>query len=66
MTHEYEVHFVLENSVIMTMAYLPDESHEDHEQMAISQAEDRLGYDGIPYNTLDFIEITAKKTGEYN
>jgi hypothetical protein len=66
MTHEYEVHFVLENSVIMTMAYLPDENHEDHEQMAISQAEDRLGYDGIPYNTLDFIEITAKKTGEYN
>ncbi len=65
-THEYEIHFVLENSVIITMAYLPDEYHEDHEDMAIGQAQDRLIQDGIPINTLDFQEITATKTGEYH
>lgn len=64
-THEYEVSFVMENSVIITMAYLPDEHHEDHETMAIGQAQDRLGYDGINLNDLDIIEITATKTGEY-
>jgi hypothetical protein len=65
-THEYEVNFVLENCVIITMAYLPDESEEDHEKMAISQAEDRLAYDGLDLSKLNFQEITATKTGEYN
>jgi hypothetical protein len=65
-THEYEVTFVLENCVIITIAYLPDEALEQHEQMAISQAEDRLAYDGLDISKLDFQEITAKKTGEYN
>lgn len=65
-THEYEVTFVLENCVIITIAYLPDESLENHDEMAISQAEDRLTQDGLNLSKLDFQEITAKKTGEYH
>lgn len=65
MTHEYEVHYVLENCVIITMAYLPDEDLENHEDMAISQADDRLIEDGIDISKLFFIGVTAQKTGEY-
>jgi hypothetical protein len=60
-THEYEVSFHLENCVITTLAYVPEEN----DDLPIGQAEDRLGYDGINIRTLDVLEVKTIKTGEY-
>lgn len=64
-SHEYEVRYITENAVIITMAYLPDENLEDHEDWAISQADDRLIADGIDLSKLEFNDIEVIKTGEY-
>jgi len=60
-THEYEVRFSLENCSITTLAYVAEENDE----LPIGQAEDKLAYDGIDIGTLDVLEITVEKTGEY-
>lgn len=64
-SHEYEVRYYLENCTIVTLAYLPDENLEDHEDWAISQADDRLIQDGIDISNLEFNDIEVIKTGEY-
>lgn len=64
-SHEYDVKFVFENCVIVTLAHLPDEDLEEHEEWAIGQAEDRLAYDGIDLSKMDCLEISVTKTGEY-
>jgi hypothetical protein len=60
--HEYEVRFILELSNIITLAITAEED----EEAAIAQAEDRLALDGIDIQSLDVLEVTAKKTGEYH
>ena len=65
MTHEYEVRYYLENCTIITLAYLPDENLDEHNNWAISQADDRLIADGIDLSKLEFNDIEVIKTGEY-
>jgi hypothetical protein len=64
-THEYEVRYYLENCTIITLAYLPDENLDEHNNWAISQADDRLIADGIDLSKLEFNDIEVIKTGEY-
>ena len=65
MTHEYEVRYYLENCTIITLAHLPDENLDEHNDWAISQADDRLIADGIDLSKLEFNDIEVIKTGEY-
>lgn len=60
-THEYEVRFSLENCVITTLSYVPEED----DDLPIGQAEDRLREDGIDIRALDVLEVETTKTGEY-